>query len=477
MVFPAPLGPAMILQIGASSPARPAASLASSIREQDQLGAAKHGDRPSSFNVCHDGVPYLCGAPAVHSSGDTRDGPVARRSDEVRLEFHCRVANCRSRQIREAREPGACVGERDHRAAVQISVGGHELRSYWALGANGVRIDAGEDETQVRRKESGGARIELRGSVRAGRSVHGRNHIASFALMQPPVRPHLLIIDAQSLAGRAAHVSADDVTNGVRLWCQMARGAALDVGASHIVAAWDHAGPTFRHTLYPLYKHRRTGGMRSRIAPIRMGVEACGVMSVSVMHFEGDDCVASLMARFRAESRVTLLSNDSDLLQFVSDDVQVATYVGAGKGVAGMRVKVWRSADVMARFGVLPTNLAAFKALCGEDGDDIPGVKQIGKETAATLLRRWQSLDRALEAIEFVGPKDDTAKLAGQHEHLRLMLQLTTIREDVPVPPIDLAQCDARAIRWPYGSQARRAEVVHRVHAGPGLEEVPFPES
>ena len=292
------------------------------------------------------------------------------------------------------------------------------------------------------------------------------------ALSQPA--PHLLIIDAQSLAGRAAHVADGDIPRGVRLWCQMARGAAMDIDATHVVAAWDHDGSTFRHALFPTYKHRRTGTMRARIGPIREGVEATGITSISVQDYEGDDSVASLMARFRTEARVTMLSNDSDLLQFVSDGVDVVTYVGAGKGPNGARIKPWSSTDVLAKFGVLPANLAAFKALCGEDGDDIPGVRSIGKGTAVKLLRRWKSLDKALEASEFVSHRDETAKLAGQHEHARLMLQLTTIRQDVPLPAMELSHCEASAIRWPDGSSARGAVVVNRVAAGPGLEDVPF---
>ena len=299
--------------------------------------------------------------------------------------------------------------------------------------------------------------------------------------------PHLLVVDAQSLAGRAAHVAAGDVTNGVRLWCQMARGAAMDIAATHLVAAWDHEGPTFRHALFPTYKHRRTGSMRTRIMPIREGVEATGIASVSVASYEGDDSVASLMARFRGEARVTVLSNDSDLLQFVSDGVDVATYVGAGKGPNGMRIKPWSPAEVLAKFGVLPTNLPAFKALCGEEGDDIPGVKSVGKGTAVKLLRRWQSIEKALEASEYVSHRDDTAKLAGQHEHVRLMLQLTTIRQDVPLPDLELAHCAIGAITGPGGSQARAAVPfaepysaadgpVSRHAAGPGLEDVPFPD-
>lgn len=288
--------------------------------------------------------------------------------------------------------------------------------------------------------------------------------------------PHLLIVDAQSLAGRAAHVANGDVSNGVRLWCQMARGAALDVRATHVVAAWDHDGPTFRHALFPTYKHRRTGGMRARIAPIRAGVEQTGIASVSVEHFEGDDSVASLMARFRSQARVTLLSNDSDLLQFVSEGVAVATYVGAGKGPDGTRIKPWSAEDVFGKFGVLPPLLPALRALCGEEGDDIPGVPRIGKGTAAKLLARWKSLEKAFEATEFVSHRDETAKLAGQQELVRLMLQLTTIRQDVPLPPLELTQCTLEQVRWPDGSTARAATVVHRVAAGPGLDDVPFPE-
>jgi DNA polymerase-1 len=228
--------------------------------------------------------------------------------------------------------------------------------------------------------------------------------------------------------------------------------------------------------------------MRARIAPIREGVQATGVASLSVEQYEGDDCVASVMTRFRDHAHITLLSNDSDLLQFVSEGVAVATYVGVGKGQDGERIKRWTAADVQARFGVLPEQLPAFKALCGEEGDDIPGVKSVGKGTAVKLLRRWQSLEKALEASEFVSHRDDTAKLAGQHEHLRLMLQLTTIRTDAPVPVLGLSQCAIGAVTWPSGSAARMATSaggsatgsatngITRMAAGPGLEAVPFPE-
>jgi DNA polymerase-1 len=299
----------------------------------------------------------------------------------------------------------------------------------------------------------------------------------------PNPSPHLLVIDAQSLAARAAHVAGDDAVAGVRLWCQMARGTALDVQASHVVAAWDHDGPTFRHALFPSYKHRRTGSTRAKVAPIRAALETAGLVSLSVEGFEGDDVVASVMAMYHADLPVTLLSNDSDLLQFVSERVQVVSYVGMGKGTDGLRVRKWAAADVHTRFGVTPAQLPDFKAMCGEDGDDIPGIARIGKDTAAKLLRRWQSLEKALEASEFVSHRDVTAKLAGQHEHARLMRQLTTIRTDAPVPPFSLGDCALDVIAWPTGTQARMSAApgaggtVSRSAAGPGLEDIPWPDA
>lgn len=327
----------------------------------------------------------------------------------------------------------------------------------------------------AKREPKPSSRFNLRARWEVPRSHVRLAHATNAWLASRMSTAHLLIIDAQSLAGRAAAVSNGDVTGGARLWSQMARGAAIDIGATHIVAAWDHDGPTFRHAIFPSYKNSRTGSMRTRITPIRELVEATGIVSLSVDTYEGDDCVASLLTRFRAEARITVLSNDSDLLQFVSDGVDVATYVGVGKGSDGTRIKRWSSADVLTKFGVEPANLAAFKALCGEVGDDIPGVANIGKGTAVKLLRRWKSLDKALEASEFVSFHDITAKLAGQHEQVRLMLQLTTLKTDVPLPMYALAQCVLSSVNWPGGSAARGASVVNKTAAGPGLEDVPFP--
>jgi 5'-3' exonuclease len=224
---------------------------------------------------------------------------------------------------------------------------------------------------------------------------------------------------------------------------------------------------------------RTSGGERAacaRIEPIRAGVEEIGVVSRRVADFEGDDVVASIMAHVRRQARVTILSNDSDLLQLVAEDVVVASYVGVGRGPEGTRIRPWSADDVPAKYGVQPALLPAFKALSGEDGDDIPGLRNIGPGSAAKLRRRWGTLEKALEASGFVSHHDWTARLAGQHDEARLMLQLTTIRQDAPLSALALDDARMTVVRWPGGSGARAGTVVQRRAAGPGLEDVPFPE-
>ena len=46
----------------------------------------------------------------------------------------------------------------------------------------------------------------------------------------------------------------------------------------------------------------------------------------------------------------------------------------------------------MSRFGVRPDQIIDFKALTGDVSDNIPGVKGIGKTTAADLLQRYSSI-------------------------------------------------------------------------------------
>jgi DNA polymerase-1 len=79
-------------------------------------------------------------------------------------------------------------------------------------------------------------------------------------------------------------------------------------------------------------------------------------------------------------------------------------YAAVNDGVAvvelgkGGRVGEIGAADVRARYGVEPEQVADFIALRGDPSDGLPGAPGIGAKTAAELLREHRSLEGVLAA-------------------------------------------------------------------------------
>jgi ribonuclease HI len=89
---------------------------------------------------------------------------------------------------------------------------------------------------------------------------------------------------------------------------------------------------------------------------------------------------------------------------------------------------------VDGRFGIAPSQVPDLLALMGDTSDNIPGVPGVGEKTARDLLRRFGTLEAALErAAEVERPKLREA-LSAHAEQARLSKRLATIRTDLELP-------------------------------------------
>jgi DNA polymerase-1 len=79
---------------------------------------------------------------------------------------------------------------------------------------------------------------------------------------------------------------------------------------------------------------------------------------------------------------------------------------------------------VRARYGVDPKQVPDFIALRGDSSDKIPGAPGIGPKTAASLLRRYGSLEAAL----------GQGKFTAQADQLRLYRSIATMDSAAPLP-------------------------------------------
>jgi DNA polymerase-1 len=82
--------------------------------------------------------------------------------------------------------------------------------------------------------------------------------------------------------------------------------------------------------------------------------------------------------------------------------------------------------EVRERYGVEPTQVPDFIALRGDPSDRIPGASGVGAKSAASVLRKFGTLEDALAAGRFAGEADD----------LRLYRRLATMDRSAPLPPL-----------------------------------------
>ena len=201
---------------------------------------------------------------------------------------------------------------------------------------------------------------------------------------------------------------------------------------SHLVCAFDPRGKTFRHERFPEYKAKRMKApedLHVQGELIKRIVEKLGITRVEVEGFEADDVIGTLSSQATALGMKTvILSGDKDVLQLVDESVSVYT---SKKGIS--EVEVLHMEEVEAQWGVRPGQMIDLFALMGDQSDNIPGVRGIGKATAIKLIQQFGSLDEIYDRIEEVDRERTRKLLMEGREDALLSRDLVTIRRDAPI--------------------------------------------
>ena len=190
----------------------------------------------------------------------------------------------------------------------------------------------------------------------------------------------------------------------------------FETGATHLGVATDHVIESFRNELWPDYK---TGegiepNLQAQFLPLEEALAAMGVAVWPMVELEADDGIASaahLAAEDPRVEKVCIWANDKDLAQCVRDDrvVQIVR--------RGMQV---RNADaVREKFGVDTSLIPDFLALVGDAQDGYPGIRGIGRSTAAQLLNRHGPIESFPPGV-----------LGAERDHAILFKTLATLRTD-----------------------------------------------
>lgn len=234
---------------------------------------------------------------------------------------------------------------------------------------------------------------------------------------------------------------------------------------AYLAVAMDTPGPRKRAEIDARYKAHRPPpppDLAVQMARSREFVEAYRVPVFAAEGHEADDLIAAAVARAKEEGfQVVIVSSDKDLMQLVED--------GRVMLWDTMRDKVYGEAEVIAKFGVPPSQLRDLLALVGDASDNVPGVPGVGLKTAADLLAQFGTLDAVYQRLDEVKKPKIRESLKTHEADARVSQVLVTLRTDGDVG------VDIEAMKYKGPDDARLRELFTELGFTRFLKALPSP--
>ncbi len=232
---------------------------------------------------------------------------------------------------------------------------------------------------------------------------------------------------ATAYTGNTMKNSKGVPTNGLFGFVNMINKIINEEKPEYMMIAFDK-GHNFRQDLYDNYKDGRIATPDDLKVQFPIAKELCdlmGIKYIEIDNYEADDIIGTF-ARMADEDKnynATIISSDKDLLQLISDEVDVK--------LLKQKDYIMMNKDTFFEtYGLEPIKMIDLKSLMGDASDNIPGVKGIGEKTALNLLQKYNSLDGVYEHIDEISGKTKE-KLENDKENAYFSYKLATIYKNI----------------------------------------------
>ncbi len=287
----------------------------------------------------------------------------------------------------------------------------------------------------------------------------------------------IFLIDAMSFIFRAYHAMARQrpmstktgvPTAATFVFVNMLRKLRDDFSPEYLAAVFDVGEPTIRNqqaqaitTIRKFdiktqtFKEVEYGGYKAnrkemppdlvqQVPYIRRALEGYRIPILQLEKYEADDVIGTLARKAAEDSyEVFVVSNDKDMLQLVDDKVCVLNPPKDNL--------ICDAAKVEEILGVPPSRVVDVMALRGDSVDNIPGAPGIGDKGSVEIIRRFGSVEQALERAAEVEKRSYRESLQNNRDTILTSKQLVTIDTDVAVeldvPAMKVGEPDVEALR------------------------------
>ena len=239
-------------------------------------------------------------------------------------------------------------------------------------------------------------------------------------------------------------------TAAIYVFLNMLRKLRDDFSPEYLAAVFDVAAPTFRDQQaeaitkvrkfdiktqtfteieYKGYKANRAAmpeDLAQQVPYIRRALESYRIPILELSGFEADDVIGTLARKAVAESYfVYVVSSDKDMMQLVNDKVCVLNPPKDNL--------ICDPAKVEEILGVPPERVIDVMALRGDSIDNIPGAPGIGDKGSVEIIKRFGSVEQALERAAEVERKTYRESLQNNRDTILFSKSMATIDTNVPV--------------------------------------------
>src|SRR5204862_3975489 len=195
------------------------------------------------------------------------------------------------------------------------------------------------------------------------------------------------------------------------------------------VQKFDIKSQTFTEVAYKGYKANRAEmppDLRQQVPFIKRAISAYRIPMLESTGFEADDVIGTLAQKAAKESyEVFVVSSDKDMLQLVGGKVCVLNPPKDNL--------ICDAAKVEEILGVPPERVVDVMALRGDSVDNIPGAPGIGDKGSVELIKRFGTVEQALDRAAEVEKKTYRESLQNNRDAVLLSKKLATIDCDVPI--------------------------------------------
>src|SRR5712691_10632308 len=166
--------------------------------------------------------------------------------------------------------------------------------------------------------------------------------------------------------------------------------------------------------------------LAQQVPYIRRALEAYRIPILQSEGYEADDVIGTLARKAAAESySVYVVSSDKDMLQLVNDKVCVLNPPKDNL--------ICDAAKVEEILGVPPERVVDVMALRGDSIDNIPGAPGIGDKGSVELVKRFGTVEQALDRAAEVEKKTYRESLQNNRDAVLLSKKLAPMDCDAPI--------------------------------------------